>query len=85
MSGRCACRMDGWSKARRKGMPRRAWSLLHATVAGYIEDEAMSRGAAIAYYSFFSAAPLLVIAIALALLALAIAIALAVRNRRKSA
>jgi membrane protein len=47
-------------------MHRRAWPLLHATILGYIEDEAMSRGAAIAYYSFFSVAPLLVIAIAIA-------------------
>ena len=50
-------------------MPRRAWSLLRATIEGYIEDEAMSRGAAIAYYTVFSIAPLLVIATALAGLA----------------
>jgi membrane protein len=47
-------------------MPRRAWALLRATVEGYIADEAMTRGAAIAFYAFFSAAPLLVIAIAIA-------------------
>ena len=47
----------------------RAWSLLRATVEGYIEDEAMSRGAAIAYYTIFSLAPLLVIATAVAGLA----------------
>ena len=47
-------------------MPRRTWSLLRATIEGFIEDEAMSRGAAIAYYCFFSVAPLLVIAIAIA-------------------
>ncbi len=42
------------------------WSVLRATVHGYIEDEAMTRGAAIAFYAFFSVAPLLVIAIAIA-------------------
>ena len=47
-------------------MLHRAWSLMRATVEGYIEDEAMSRGAAIAYYTIFALAPLLVIAIAIA-------------------
>lgn len=47
-------------------MAGRAWRLLRATVLGFIEDEAMTRGAAIAFYAFFSAAPLLVIAIAIA-------------------
>ena len=47
-------------------MLERAWSLLRATIEGFIADEAMSRGAAIAYYTIFSLAPLLVIAIALA-------------------
>lgn len=42
------------------------WRLLRATIEGYIEDEAMTRGAAIAFYAFFSAAPLPVIAIAIA-------------------
>ena len=46
-------------------MLHRAWSLVRATVEGYIEDEAMSRGAAIAYYTIFSLAPLLVIATAI--------------------
>lgn len=47
-------------------MRLRAWAVLRATVHGYIEDEAMTRGAAIAFYAFFSIAPLLVIAIAIA-------------------
>lgn len=47
-------------------MPLRLWAVLSATVHGYIEDEAMTRGAAIAFYAFFSVAPLLVIAIAIA-------------------
>jgi membrane protein len=42
------------------------WSVLRATVHGYVEDEAMTRGAAIAFYAFFSVAPLLVIATAIA-------------------
>lgn len=40
--------------------------MLRETVAGYIEDEALSRGAAIAYYTIFSIAPVLVICIAIA-------------------
>jgi membrane protein len=40
--------------------------MLKETVADYIEDEALSRGAAIAYYTIFSIAPILVICIAIA-------------------
>src|SRR3712207_1587804 len=47
-------------------MLNRVWVLLRETVYGYIEDEALSRGAAIAYYTVFSIAPLLVIATAIA-------------------
>ncbi len=47
-------------------MLQRIWGLLHDSVEGYIEDDAMSRGAAIAYYTVFSIAPLLVIATAIA-------------------
>jgi membrane protein len=47
-------------------MLQRVWKLSRESVEGYIADDAMSRGAAIAYYSFFSVAPLLVIAIAIA-------------------
>lgn len=50
-------------------MLARIWTLLKDSVEGYIEDEAMSRGAAIAYYTVFSIAPLLVIATAIAGLA----------------
>ncbi|TCZ55987.1 YihY/virulence factor BrkB family protein [Roseicella aquatilis] len=50
-------------------MLHRAWVLLRDTVTGYIDDGAMSRGAAIAYYTIFSIAPLLVIATAIAGLA----------------
>jgi len=47
-------------------MLRRVWALLRDSVEGYIEDDALSRGAAIAYYTVFSIAPLLVIATAVA-------------------
>lgn len=42
------------------------WNLLKDSVSGYMADGAMSRGAAIAYYTVFSLAPLLVIAIGIA-------------------
>src|SRR5689334_5316415 len=45
------------------------WALIRNTTAGYIQDEAMTRGAAIACYTMFSLAPLLVVAIAIAGLA----------------
>ena len=45
------------------------WQLLKQTVAAYMEDEALSRGAAIAFYTIISLAPVLVIVIAVAGLA----------------
>src|SRR3954468_11111009 len=50
-------------------MLHRVWTLLRDTVEGFVNDGAMSRGAAIAYYTVFSIAPLLVIATAIAGLA----------------
>ena len=47
-------------------MLRAIWTLLKDSVNGYIEDDALSRGAAIAYYTIFSIAPVLVIVIAIA-------------------
>ena len=47
-------------------MLRKTWSLIRESIVDYVEDDAMSRGAAIAYYCFFSVAPLLVIATAIA-------------------
>jgi membrane protein len=44
----------------------RAWQVLKFTANGYIEDGCLSRGAAIAYYTVFSLAPVLVIVIAIA-------------------
>ena len=43
-------------------MLHKVWTLLRDTVEGFVNDGAMSRGAAIAYYTIFSIAPLLVIA-----------------------
>jgi membrane protein len=43
-----------------------AWRLLKDTVTGFSEDELLSRGAAIAYYTVFSLAPVLIIVIAVA-------------------
>src|SRR6476469_9703858 len=50
-------------------MLHRVWTLLRDTVEGFVNGGAMSRGAAIAYYTIFSIAPLLVIATAIAGLA----------------
>jgi membrane protein len=47
-------------------MLHRTWALISDTIAGYIADEAMSRGAAVAFYTIFSLSPLLVIATAIA-------------------
>jgi membrane protein len=44
----------------------RAWTLFKQTILGFVEDEALSRGAAIAYYTIFSIAPILIIVIAIA-------------------
>jgi membrane protein len=43
-----------------------AWTMLKATVLAFISDEALSRGAAIAFYTVTSIAPLLLIVIAIA-------------------
>jgi membrane protein len=42
------------------------WTLLKTTVSNYIDDNCLSRGAAIAYYTVFSMAPVLVIVIGVA-------------------
>ena len=43
-----------------------AWALVKDTVSGFIDDNALSRGAAIAYYTLFSIAPVLLIIVAIA-------------------
>ncbi|MDI3308053.1 MAG: YihY/virulence factor BrkB family protein [Acetobacteraceae bacterium] len=47
-------------------MMQRVWTLLRDTLEGYFNDGAMSRGAAVGFYTVFSIAPLLVIATAMA-------------------
>ena len=42
------------------------WTLLRRTVADWIEDEAPSMGAALAFYTLFSLAPLLILVLAIA-------------------
>jgi membrane protein len=44
----------------------KAWVFIKEIVLGFIEHEDLSRGAAIAYYTIFSIAPLLIIVIAIA-------------------
>ena len=44
----------------------RAWRLIKDAVSGFVEHEAMTRGAAIACYTLFSIAPLLVVSVAIA-------------------
>src|SRR5436309_12748108 len=43
-----------------------AWKMLKDTVLAFIDDEALSRGAAIAFYTVTSIAPVLLIVIAIA-------------------
>ncbi len=47
-------------------MLKTAWGLLKNTVSGFLEDNALSRGASIAYFTIFSMAPLLIVVIAVA-------------------
>src|SRR5215468_6883158 len=51
-------------------MPRttlgRLWQMLRLTVEGFVADDAWSRGAAIAYFTLFSVAPVLLVVIATA-------------------
>lgn len=51
---------------RGRGLPRLAWHLARDTVSAFFADDALSRGAAISYYTIFSLAPVLLIAIAVA-------------------
>jgi membrane protein len=45
------------------------WEMLKATMVSFINDEALSRGAAIAFYTVTSIAPVLLIVVAIAGLA----------------
>ena len=46
--------------------PAQIWSLIKSSVMAWIDDYAPSMGAALAYYTLFSLAPLLLIVIAVA-------------------
>ena len=48
---------------------RQGWRIIKDTVYGFVEDEALSRGAAIAFYTATSIAPVLLIVVAIAGLA----------------
>jgi membrane protein len=62
------CRSAAESKAELmvKRRTRKLWWLTRQTVLGFIDDEALSRGAAIAFYTVTSLAPVLIIAVAIA-------------------
>jgi membrane protein len=55
-----------WSRARFLRRPAVAWKLLKKTVSEALEDNIQRMSAALAYYTIFSLAPLLIIAIAVA-------------------
>src|SRR4030042_3596577 len=46
--------------------PKQIWALIRKSVGAWVDDYAPSMGAALAYYTLFSIAPLLIIAIAVA-------------------
>ena len=48
------------------GFAANAWDLVKDTVTGFVDDNALSRGASIAYYTLFSIAPVLLIIVAIA-------------------
>ena len=50
-------------------MPGKTWGLITDIANGFLAHEALTRGAAIAYYTIFSIAPLLIMVIAIAGLA----------------
>jgi membrane protein len=47
-------------------MMRAAWTLIRESITGFIDDDLLSRGAAIAYYTVFSIGPVLFIVIGIA-------------------
>jgi membrane protein len=55
-----------WSRLRLLGKPTAAWTLLKSAISGCLRDNVQRMSAALAYYTIFSLAPLLVIAIAIA-------------------
>jgi membrane protein len=63
-----ATKIDG-SLHRNEGLVEKAWILIKSTVLSFIEDDALSKGAAIAFYTVTSIAPILLIVVAVAGLA----------------
>lgn len=57
---------NGKMRALSRSLLTAAWSLARDSALAFIADEALSRGAAIAYYTIFSIAPVLVLVIAIA-------------------
>src|ERR1051326_2468607 len=55
-----------WMRLRPMAVARQVWLLVEDTFEGFIADEALSRGASIAYYTLFSLAPVLLVVIAVA-------------------
>jgi membrane protein len=49
--------LDAWSSS---------WHLIREAAGAWVDDDATSLGAALAYYSLFSAAPLLLVVVAIA-------------------
>ena len=47
-------------------LPQSIWLLVGDTVEGFIDDDGLSRGASIAYYTLFSIAPVLLVVVAIA-------------------
>jgi membrane protein len=47
----------------RKVWPVRLWPVLKSAAYGFVQDEALSRGAAIAYYTIFAIGPVLLIVV----------------------
>jgi hypothetical protein len=64
---------DGWRVASERADPNRPmtkiWQIVKDTVYGFVADEALTRGAAIAFYAATSIAPVLLIAIVIAAVA----------------
>src|SRR5687767_16017969 len=52
------------------GFIRRSWDILYDAAMGWIDDEAMTRGAAIAFYTIFPLAPFVILVTAVAGLAI---------------
>ena len=48
------------------GFIRRSWDILYDAAMGWIDDEAMTRGAAIAFYTIFALAPFVILVTAIA-------------------